>query len=63
LGALALLTLTIPFQRIAQAYGNTFFATLLLFVGLALELWRMKRQPEPAPPTDTRPAQAIAGPG
>ena len=43
--ALVLLALTIPFQRIAQAYGNTFLATLLLFVGLAIELRRMKRQP------------------
>ena len=42
--AVLLLSLTIPFQRIAQAYGNTFFATLLLFVGLAIELWRMKTQ-------------------
>jgi hypothetical protein len=41
-GALALLAFTIPFQRIAQAYGNTFFATLLLFTGLAIELWRIK---------------------
>ena len=44
LSALALLALTIPFQRMAQAYGNVFFATLLLFVGLAVELWRIKTQ-------------------
>ena len=55
--ALALLALTIPFQRIAQAYGNTFFATLVLFIALALELWKTKRaenvptlaQEQPAP--------------
>ena len=43
LGALALLALTIPFPRAAQKYGNTFFATLLLFIGLVLELRRLKR--------------------
>ena len=48
LAALLLLALTIPFQRIAQAYGNSFFATLILFVGLALELWRIKRRQETA---------------
>ena len=46
LGALSvvvvLLALTIPFQRTAQSYGNTFFATLILFVALAKELWRTK---------------------
>ena len=43
--ALFLLALTIPLQRTAQTYGNTFFATLLLFAGLARELWIMKRTP------------------
>lgn len=41
--AVALLSLTIPFRVGAQTYGNTFLATLLLFIGLAAELWRMKR--------------------
>ena len=41
--ALALLSLSIPFRILAQTYGNTFLATLLLFIGLALELWRLKR--------------------
>jgi hypothetical protein len=40
--ALVLLALTIPFPRGAQIYGSLFFAALLLFVGLALELWRIK---------------------
>ena len=43
--AVALLSLTIPMPRGAQTYGNTFFATLLLFVGLAVELWRIKKIP------------------
>ncbi|MEN3370319.1 MAG: hypothetical protein V7609_2462 [Verrucomicrobiota bacterium] len=38
-----LLSLLIPFRIMAQTYGNTLFATLLLFIGLALELWRLKR--------------------
>lgn len=43
-GAIAvfLLALTIPLQRTAQTYGNTFVATLILFIGLAVELWRAK---------------------
>ena len=44
LPALALLALGILFPRGAQLYGNTFFATLLLFVGLSIELWRVKQQ-------------------
>jgi hypothetical protein len=43
--ALALLALSIPFRVTAQAYGNALFATLLLFAGLAAELWRVKRGP------------------
>ncbi len=42
--AIFLLALTIPFQRIAQTYGNTFLATVILFAGLAAELWRTKRR-------------------
>ena len=44
LSALALLALGIPFPRDAQLYGNTFFATLLLFVGLSVELLHCKQQ-------------------
>ena len=44
LPALALLALGLIFPRGAQLYGNTFFATLLLFIGLSLELWRLKQQ-------------------
>jgi len=44
LPALALLAFGILFPRGAQLYGNTFFATLLLFVGLSIELWRLKQQ-------------------
>jgi hypothetical protein len=41
--AIALLALSIPFRVLAQTYGNALFATLLLFAGLAIELWRLKR--------------------
>jgi Glycosyltransferase family 87 len=41
--ALALLAVGLIFPRGAQFYGNTFFATLLLFVGLSVELLRFKR--------------------
>jgi hypothetical protein len=44
LPALALLALGLPFLRRAQLYGNTFFATLLLFIGLSIELVRCKQQ-------------------
>jgi glycosyl transferase family 87 len=43
LAAVVLLALSIPFRVMAQTYGNALFATLLLFVGLAMELWRLKR--------------------
>jgi Glycosyltransferase family 87 len=43
LPALALLALGIPFLRGAQLYGNTLFATMLLFIGLSLELSGFKR--------------------
>lgn len=45
LPALALLGLGLFFPRGAQLYGNTFFATLLLFIGLSIELLRCKKQP------------------
>jgi glycosyl transferase family 87 len=41
--AIALLALSIPFRVTAQTYGNALFAALLLFAGLAFELWRLKR--------------------
>jgi len=47
LPALALLALAIPFPRNAQLYGNTFFATLLLFIGLSIDLLHFKQQPTP----------------
>ena len=43
IAAVLLLALSIPFRISAQVYGNALFATLLLFVGLAMELWRIKR--------------------
>ena len=49
--AIGLLALTIPFQRVAQTYGNYFFATFILFVGLAMELWRIKRDAPALPAT------------
>jgi hypothetical protein len=42
--ALVLLAFGILFPRGAQLYGNTFFATLLLFIGLLTELVRFKQQ-------------------
>lgn len=45
--AVALLALSAPFRIAAQVYGNTLFATVLLFAGLSIELWRMKRAPAP----------------
>jgi hypothetical protein len=42
--SLALLALGIPFARGAQLYGNTFFATLLLFIGLSIQLLAFKQQ-------------------
>jgi hypothetical protein len=47
LPALALLALGLPFPRGAQLYGNTFFATLLLFIGLSLELLRFNKAQTP----------------
>ena len=44
LPALALLALGLLFPRGAQLYGNTFIATLLLFIGLSIELLRSQRQ-------------------
>ena len=44
LPALALLALGLAFPRGAQLYGNTFFATLLLFIGLSMELVNFKQQ-------------------
>jgi hypothetical protein len=44
LPALGLLAFGLAFPRGAQLYGNTFFATLLLFVGLSIELWHFKQQ-------------------
>lgn len=43
IAAVLLLALSIPFRVMAQVYGNALFATFLLFVGLAMELWRLKR--------------------
>jgi hypothetical protein len=44
LPAVALLALGLAFTRGAQLYGNTFFATLLLFIGLSIELLRCRKQ-------------------
>jgi glycosyl transferase family 87 len=43
ISAIALLSLSIPLRIPAQTYGNTLVATLLLFVGLAIELFRLKQ--------------------
>src|SRR6266478_893715 len=42
--ALLLLAPGLLFPRDAQLYGNTFFATLLLFIGLSVELLHFKHQ-------------------
>jgi hypothetical protein len=44
LAALALLALGLISPRGAQLYGNTFFATLLLFVGFSIELLRFRKE-------------------
>jgi hypothetical protein len=44
LPALALLALALFSPQGAQSYGNTFFGSLLLFIGLAIELLRYKRK-------------------
>jgi hypothetical protein len=44
LPALMLLAVGLAFPRSAQLHANTFFATLLLFIGLSVELLRFKRQ-------------------
>ena len=50
--AVAILALALPFPRGAQLYGNTFFATLLLFLALAVDLLRCKRQSRQAQAAD-----------
>jgi hypothetical protein len=52
LPALALLAPGLVLPRGAQLYGNTFFATLLLFIGLSIELFRSKRQGQTQPAGD-----------
>jgi hypothetical protein len=49
LPALAVLALALPCPRGAQTYGNTFLATLLLFIGLSIELWRCKPESREIP--------------
>jgi hypothetical protein len=43
IAAVALLSLSIPLRIPAQTYGSTLLATLLLFGGLAIELFRLER--------------------
>ena len=50
LPALALLAPGLLFPQGAQAYGNIFFASLLLFLGLAVELLRYKRKHQQVQP-------------
>ena len=53
LPALALLALGLIFPRGAQLYGNTFLATLLLFIGFSIGLLRLKQQAaQSQPPGD-----------
>ena len=53
LPALALLALGLIFPRGAQLYGNTFFAALLLFLGLSIDLFRCKKQMAQCEPVGT----------
>jgi glycosyl transferase family 87 len=55
--ALALLATGLFFPRGGQLYGNTFFATLLLFIGLCVELLRWKNK-EPGAPVSHRRSRA-----
>jgi hypothetical protein len=55
--ALALLATGLFFPRGGQLYGNTFFATLLLFTGLCVELLRWKNK-EPGAPVSHRRSRA-----
>jgi len=57
--ALALLALGIPIPRSAQLYGNTFFATLLLFVGLSIELLRFRQQAAQTQTADDFPSRGL----
>ena len=57
--ALALLGVGIPFPRGAQLYGNTFFATLLLFFGLSIELLRFKQQKARTQTADDFPSSGL----
>ncbi len=45
IASVLLLALTIPFQKMAQAYGNTALATIILFAALAWELQSSRRPP------------------
>ena len=53
LPALILLALGLIFPRGAQLYGNTFFAALLLFLGLSIDLFRCKKQMAQCEPVGT----------
>jgi hypothetical protein len=44
IAAYAVFLLALPSPRGAQAYGNFLFGALVLFIGLAMELWRNKRK-------------------
>ena len=59
IAAVLLLALSSPFRVVADAYGNAFCAALVLFAGLALELWRIKRAPTASLTPATNPAPAI----
>ena len=57
--ALALLAVGLIFPRGAQLYGNTFFATLLLFFGLSIELLRFKQQKARTQTADDFPSSGL----
>jgi hypothetical protein len=58
LAALALLALGLISPRGAQLHGNTFFATLLLFIGFSIELLRLRKDG-----SQTQPAGGFVWPG
>jgi hypothetical protein len=54
-----LLAVGLIFPRGAQLYGNTFFATLLLFFGLSIELLRFKQQKARTQTADDFPSSGL----
>ncbi len=54
---LGILALSIPFHRTAQAYGNLFFAGMLLLAGFGITLWRLGHDSSETGERDESPRQ------